>query len=344
MSAAAPLLTRADARDALRVTSGRLEPGRRTLFSVFRDEAYFAPAFLAHYRRLGVRQFLILDDGSIDGTAELLAAAPDVVLLASDLRYGQPIVFEEADGRRRDERAGVYFKMAAPPAFVRDDYVLYADADEFLLPPPGVASVDAVIARLRAMGAPGCVAAIVEFFPPRFADLAAAFAPETLDDLLGRYGWFEPEPMVEVDAAGAPRALGASKTQSLLRQYDIRVPQRGLRRRLRGLLAPEYRKSPQFKTPIFLCGPDDYLVGTHAMRRPAPAAPLLAMAHFVFTSQMAAKVRRALDWRAHVRGADKYGHYAELLARARPEDALAGPRAQRYAGPEQLVAAGLTRW
>lgn len=340
---AGPTLSRADVRDVVRIASGRVAPGRPTLFSVFRDEMYFAPAFLAHYRALGVRQFLILDDGSIDGTAEYLAAQPDVVLLASDLGYGQAITFVDG-GKRQAERAGVYFKMAVPPAFVPGEYALYADADEFLFLPPGVSGVDEVIDRLRAMGAAGCVAAIVEFFPERFSDLARELHPETLANLLDHYGWFEAEPMVEIDPQGAPRAVGASKTRSLLRRYDIRVPQRRLRRRIAALVAPEYRKSPQFKTPIFLCGSDDYLVGTHAMRRPAPRTPLLTIGHFVFTSQMAAKVRRALDWRAHLRGADKYEHYATLLSRAAAADPLAGPAAQRYVSPAQFVAAGLMRW
>lgn len=340
---AGPALSREDVRDVVRVASGRVETGRTTLFSVFRDEMYFAPAFLAHYRGLGVRQFLILDDGSVDGTARFLAAQPDVVLLASDLGYGQPIVFVEG-GEARAERAGVYFKMAVPPAFVPGEYALYADADEFLFLPPGVAGIDEVIARLRGMGAAGCVAAIVEFFPERFSDLDRELRPRTLDELIARYGWFEAEPMVEIDADGAPRAVGGSKTQSLLRRYSIRVPQRRLRRKLAALFAPEYRKSPQFKTPVFLCGPDAYLVGTHAMRGPAPRTPLLTIGHFVFTSQMAAKVRRALDWRSHLRGADKYEHYAELLARAAGEDPLAGPAAQRYVSPAQFVAAGLMRW
>lgn len=340
-----PVLSKADAASVVRVASGAFVPGRMTLFSVFRDEIYFAPAFFAHYRALGVEQFLILDDGSTDGTRDFLAAQPDCVLLASDLSYGQPIVFVDHAGRRTRQRAGIFFKMAIPQAFLSGDYVIYVDADEFLFLPPGVADLGAVLARLRARGAACCVASIVEFFPGRFSDLGRELRPRTLADLLGRYGDFEAEPVVEIDARGAPRAVGRSKTTKLFAKYGVRMPQRGLRKKIIGLVRPEYRKSPQFKTPIYLCSDEDFLIGTHVMNKPAPRDILLTIGHFVFTSQFEAKVRRALDWRSYVNGSDKYENYARLLDKAaRRDDAFADAATVRFASVEQFREAGLMRW
>ena len=49
------------------------------------NEANLLPAFLDHYRAAGASSdgiaFLIVDDRSDDGTADILAAAPDVTVL-----------------------------------------------------------------------------------------------------------------------------------------------------------------------------------------------------------------------------------------------------------------------
>lgn len=55
-----------------------LRPGTIRLFATLRNERERLPYFLAHYRRLGVGHFLIVDNASTDGTAEALAAEPDV--------------------------------------------------------------------------------------------------------------------------------------------------------------------------------------------------------------------------------------------------------------------------
>jgi len=60
------------------------DPRTPALVAVVRDEAARLPGFLAHYRRLGVTRFAMIDNGSRDATRALLAAAPDVALYAAD--------------------------------------------------------------------------------------------------------------------------------------------------------------------------------------------------------------------------------------------------------------------
>src|SRR5690606_19203103 len=64
-----------------------------TMCCIARNESFFLDAFLAHYRALGVERFIVLDDRSTDGSLEFLAAEPDVMIVGSDLRYGEDIVY-----------------------------------------------------------------------------------------------------------------------------------------------------------------------------------------------------------------------------------------------------------
>jgi hypothetical protein len=52
-------------------------------FLSVRNEALRLPAMLNHHRRLGVDQFVIVDNDSDDGTRDLLAAMPDVQLYSA---------------------------------------------------------------------------------------------------------------------------------------------------------------------------------------------------------------------------------------------------------------------
>ncbi len=340
-----PTLRLSDATSATRIVGGRVQTGKVTLFSLFRDEMFFAPAFFEHYRTIGVEQFLILDDGSTDGTRAFLLAQPDCITLVSDLGYGQPIVFVDDAGQRTNQRAGVFFKMAVPPGYLCGQYVTYVDADEFLFLPPGVERLGDAIARLEARGDACCVASIVEFFPETVAGLRAGPAPRSFADLLSACRFFQPEPVVDIDDAGAPRPRNPSKSTRLFRRHGLRVSKRGLRRKLVGLFAPEYRKSPQFKTPVFRCDATTFLAGTHVCNRPAPRDLMLTIAHFVFTSQFEAKVGRALDWRSHVNGSDKYEHYARLMQKlASGDGVLTDAASTQFTSVEQFLRADLMRW
>ena len=54
-----------------------------------RNEMLRLPAFLEHYRRLGVSRFLLVDNGSDDGSRELLLAQPDVTVFHTDQSYAE---------------------------------------------------------------------------------------------------------------------------------------------------------------------------------------------------------------------------------------------------------------
>lgn len=65
----------------------QIRPENILLFATLRNEKVRLPYFLRYYRDLGVNHFLIVDNGSDDGTAEYLSAQPDVSLWRTDASY-----------------------------------------------------------------------------------------------------------------------------------------------------------------------------------------------------------------------------------------------------------------
>ena len=59
------------------------------MFATIRNEFDRLDEFLEHYRTLGVRHFLVVDNGSDDGSTELLQAQPDVSLWVTHASYRQ---------------------------------------------------------------------------------------------------------------------------------------------------------------------------------------------------------------------------------------------------------------
>ena len=108
------------------------------LCAVVRNEMYFLPAFLAHYRGLGVGHFLMLDDRSDDGTRAFLASQPDVTLIGSGRRYGDRVV--PAAGPLAGTEVQHELRLIVPQRFftqgqpARGDRHVYASRSRFIPP------------------------------------------------------------------------------------------------------------------------------------------------------------------------------------------------------------------
>ncbi len=91
-------------------------------FSTVRNEIIRLPHFLDHYRKLGVQHFLMVDNNSDDGTAEYLAAQPDVSLWHTDHSY-------------KMSRFGVDWLAWLQIKYGHGHWCLTVDADEILVYP-----------------------------------------------------------------------------------------------------------------------------------------------------------------------------------------------------------------
>lgn len=103
-----------------RLTDCRKQP--ILLFSTLRNERIRLPYFLDYYRRLGIDHFLMVDNGSDDGSGDYLAAQPDVSLWSTSHGYKQ-------------SRYGVDWLTHLQRHYGHDTWCLTVDVDEFLVFP-----------------------------------------------------------------------------------------------------------------------------------------------------------------------------------------------------------------
>lgn len=96
--------------------------GAPLVFCTLRNERARLPYFLRYYREMGVQCFLIVDNGSDDGSREYLAGQPDVALWTTQASY-------------RDAAFGMDWMNALLNRHARGRWALTVDVDEFLVYP-----------------------------------------------------------------------------------------------------------------------------------------------------------------------------------------------------------------
>jgi hypothetical protein len=330
------------------IEHGSAHPGKITLYSIMRNERFFLDAFFDHYRALGVEQFLVLDDGSSDGSVEFFRAQPDCVLFSSGLKYGTDIAVKMPDGRVRRDRAGVFFKRVIGETFCRGEFGLYADADEFLLLPVAVPDLATLYQKLAERTIDAVVASLVEFYPDSVRDLNGSPQPRTFADLARLYPYFDAVPLVKFRGGLPPKRINGSASRRLFGRYGITLPAEPLPlapRWLNRRLPRRPGKSATMKTPLVRWRPGVWISDTHRSNVRPSDQVLLAFAHFKFNHRLAQKTEEAIRLRSYAGKSEKYELYADLMTRMLAAgDRFAGPGSKRYTGPADLEAAGLLAW
>lgn len=102
--------------------SADIRPDDLLVFATLRNERVRLPYFLDYYRRMGIGHFLIVDNGSDDGSAEYLAAQPDISLWRTGASYKQA-------------RFGMDWINALLHRHGTGHWCLVVDPDEFLVYP-----------------------------------------------------------------------------------------------------------------------------------------------------------------------------------------------------------------
>lgn len=269
------------------------------LVAVARNERLLLPHFLAHYRGLGVRHFVLVDNLSDDGSREYLLDQPDVVLYSADTEY-------------RHSHYGVSWQQAVLGAHALGKWVVLADIDEFLVYPGCEQQpLAAWLAGIQAGGHDAVQTLMVDMYPEgplQTADFAQAAPFE-----VARH--FDRRPLLRWHLGSGCYSNGPTWLS-------------GLRHRLIPDSAPNLYTSQ--KIAVFRYQPWVRLSeGLHYASN-LTVAPLSAcLAHFKYHAGFQRKVMLEVARKQHFNGAEEYQKYLAMVAEtSRP---LADPRhSMRY--------------
>jgi hypothetical protein len=282
-------------------------PEELLLFSVVRNGALYVESFIEHYRNLGVVHCVFLDNGSTDGTMEMLCGQPGVTVLRTDAPYAK---YENTMKRYLAER------------FSRGRWHLFVDIDElFDYPFSAELPLSGFLRYLNARGFTAVVAQMLDMF----SDVPLAQLQSTpRDRLKDTYPYY--------DISGVERR---PYEWSEPRQPQLRMHWGGIRRTAFGT------DNGLTKAPLVrMDGKVKPFVEWHQATGAALADVSCVLLHYPFVSTFPDKVREAVETGRY--GATTTNEYV-AYARALTESAsppLMQPTARRFAGLEPLIADG----
>lgn len=310
-----------------------------TLSALMHDEMYFLPAFLDHYRRLGVRHFALLDDASTDDSRDFALAQPDVTLLASPHRYGD--MLPGPDGK--PEKAKMLWRREMLARWGTGRWTLHLDLDEFMDLPEGL-DVPGLAARLERSGADVAYGAMVDLYPAKMSDLIGMEGD--LQASLDLPWYFDAVPHVVAQPFGPPLEVYGGTRGRLTQSYGLPSKRPPLARRLASRI---WSRPVPFlhrvrKAVLLKWTPERRMRNEHTVAPARASRLILPIRHYKFTPALAAKIAHALQSGAYTANSAQYKVLDRLLVTmTEAEGSFIGDTSRPYSGFEGFRAAGIAR-
>ena len=250
---------------------------------VLRNEVDRLHGLLEHHRRLGVERFFVVDNGSTDGTVDVLLEQSDIRLWTSELPF-------------RDADYGARWFAAILREHAPTNWVVIVDADELLWYDNCESRPIAdLCAELDQSGYRGMCGVLLDLYPT--GPLADTLLPADRAPLEGAR-WFDRRWCHGMGANSSP----------YLNQVGLFG---GVRRRLFGGNGWDYCLS---KVPLLRYGPDTVLVGGQHWSNMSLGPERAAVLHFKLDARLVDLAWSELERGQRATHVREYHAYAETLA------------------------------
>jgi hypothetical protein len=289
------------------------DDGEILCFATVRNESMRLPDVLRHHRALGIRRFYIVDNGSTDGTRDLLAAQEDVNLYASE-------------GSFAESHFGFEWLRPLQDQFANGKWALTIDADEmFVYPHCEQVPLQQFCSYLdsRRMGAVFSI--MLDMYSDRSVQNTDYSAGNSL---LETCSYFD---------RGPYQVVGSNTYPGL----ELRG---GPRSRVFWNAATPFPSPSMSKVSLVKWRPGyRYIAAQHYMQADAALSDVTgALLHFKFLSDFHERARAEALRGEHFDGAREYKLYLQIIERS-GELKLHCSGSMRYENSEQLVKIKLMR-
>jgi len=308
--------TAASMLQALVPLSGPLrnfQPASHIVISVLRNESLRIPYFLTYYRAIGFDHFLLIDNGSTDGTRELLLRQPDVTLFQTVDSFGR-------------SGFGMQWVNLLLDQFCHNRWILLADADELLVwPGSECETIQSFTARLDSLGAQGLFTLLLDMYS---------------DKAFGSVGYVQGAPFLDATPffdRGPYELMEA-----------VFFPNRQIYGGVRARVIREVKQVP-FHPPTVSKLPllrwqrgQKFCMVAHGLIAPVMLAPMRgALLHFKMFDDLPAKCQLEVARGEHFAGGLEYRALGKAIERSPNQSFFNQNFSVHYADTKQLVSLGL---
>ena len=281
-----------------------------TVCALVRNEMYFLPAFLDHYRTLGAGRFVLLNDRSTDGSREYLMRQPDVMLIESGYRYGDMFYFGKFETPKNKRMIHVW-KTLLLRKYCLGRWAASVDLDEFILLPAEM-SLYAVTNQVTEAAQSVAIAGVMlDLYPATIDDLTkpAVFDPdaEWYFDARKHLNYDKDERRFRIHHNGA--------RSRLMETFGITLKEPGLRNRIWRCLGRRSTPKPTtlFKSILLKGTENDHFIGSHVTTHQIASEFLLPILHYKFTHDLFRRTAAAIEGGEYFKGSQEYRLMHSLL-------------------------------
>lgn len=270
------------------------------------------PTFLRHYRALGVRHIVLLDNGSTDATVQTAAGYDDVTVYKSLLPFGR---YETA------------FKRWLVRTFAAECWAIVADMDElFDFPFAQTIGLKGLIAYLDRYGYDAVVAQNLEMVPQQ---PLLDYQGITHNDLEKTHRFY--------DLSDYRKTADASwLTMNKLGGHDLWSHTGGIWETFFGYRGSKLTKQPLLRARSGLCV---FPYDVHFVTNAHIADVTALFRHYKYTGMFVRHVAEELTRRQHYNKAEIFTHYDRVL-RENPSISFVRPTSRIFRAAEELLESG----
>ena len=285
-----------------------------TLLSRVKNEAFFMEPFLSHYRSLGVKRFVFIDDNSIDGTREYLFEQSDCMVLGSSYTYcgDYPIANTELKDFKIIGSKNIWLNLLLRK-FSINNWAIYADADEFLRLPDNIC-IDDIVMLLEKSGSNAAWTVMLDVYPRSISDLTKMCNDEVLDR--NKEWFFDGVKHFELNSGSIPKLIYGGSRARLLQKFRVgRIMKHYFRGNVRRLIGKVPKYNNLTKVMLVKIPEDGYFESPHIPRFTINTDILLPFEHYKFSGNIFERSRYAITSGVYAEGSFQYVDMLELFSK-----------------------------